>query len=81
MFYDTMMLFVKRRTIRLATPQNFSASTCLKKSKIGADVPCNCQGKCSFSSGKVVNYINEMYEQYHTERIENAIQDIERKCR
>ena len=28
----------------------------------------------------VVDYINEMYEQYHTERIENAIQDIERKC-
>ena len=28
----------------------------------------------------MVDYINEMYEQYHTERIENAIQDIERKC-
>ena len=29
----------------------------------------------------MVDYINGMYEQYHTERIENAIQDIERKCR
>ena len=28
----------------------------------------------------IVDYINDMYEQYHTERIENAIQDIERKC-
>ena len=28
----------------------------------------------------IVGYINNMYEQYHTERIENAIQDIERKC-
>ena len=28
----------------------------------------------------IVNYINDMYEQYHTERIENAIQDIEKKC-
>ena len=28
----------------------------------------------------IVDYINGMYEQYHTERIENAIQDIERKC-
>jgi len=29
----------------------------------------------------IVDYINDMYEQYHTERIENAIQDIDRKCR
>ena len=29
---------------------------------------------------EIVDYINDMYEQYHTERIENAIQDIERKC-
>ena len=29
----------------------------------------------------IVDYINNMYEQYHTERIENAIQDIEKKCR
>ena len=29
---------------------------------------------------EIVDYINGMYEQYHTERIENAIQDIERKC-
>ena len=28
----------------------------------------------------IVDYINDMYEQYHTERIENAILDIERKC-
>ena len=27
----------------------------------------------------MVDYINNMYEQYHTERIENAIQDIEQK--
>ena len=30
---------------------------------------------------KIVDYINNMYEQYHTERIENAIQDIGRKMR
>jgi hypothetical protein len=29
----------------------------------------------------MVDYINGMYEQYHTERIENAMQDIEMKCR
>ena len=29
---------------------------------------------------EIVDYINDMYEQYHTERIENAIEDIERKC-
>jgi len=29
----------------------------------------------------IVDYINNMYEQYHTERIENAIHDIERKCK
>ena len=28
----------------------------------------------------LVDYINGMYEQYHTERVENAIQDIERKA-
>jgi intein-encoded DNA endonuclease-like protein len=28
----------------------------------------------------VIDYINDMYELYHAERIENAIQDIERKC-
>jgi len=28
----------------------------------------------------IVDYINDMYEQYHTERLENAIEDIERKC-
>ena len=27
----------------------------------------------------IVDYINNMYEQYHSERIENAIQDIDRK--
>jgi ATP-dependent RNA circularization protein (DNA/RNA ligase family) len=27
----------------------------------------------------LINYINAMYEQYHTERIENAIEDIDRK--
>jgi len=26
----------------------------------------------------IIDYINSMYEQYHTERIENAIQDIDR---
>ena len=26
----------------------------------------------------IIDYINGMYEQYHTERVENAIQDIER---
>lgn len=29
----------------------------------------------------IVDYINDMYEQYHSERVENAIDDIERKCR
>jgi len=28
----------------------------------------------------LIDYINGMYEQYHSERIENAIQDIERRC-
>jgi len=28
----------------------------------------------------IIEYINGMYEQYHSERIENAIEDIERKC-
>lgn len=27
----------------------------------------------------IIDYINGMYEQYHTERIENAIEDIDRK--
>jgi len=28
----------------------------------------------------IIDYINDMYEQYHTERLENAIEDIDRKC-
>ena len=28
---------------------------------------------------RIVDYINNMYEQYHSERIENAIEDIDRK--
>jgi len=28
----------------------------------------------------MISYINDMYELYHAERIENAIQDIEKKC-
>ena len=27
----------------------------------------------------LIDYINGMYEQYHSERVENAIQDIEMK--
>ncbi|GHV43501.1 hypothetical protein FACS1894180_2770 [Bacteroidia bacterium] len=27
----------------------------------------------------VIDYINGMYEQYHTERLENAFEDIDRK--
>jgi hypothetical protein len=27
----------------------------------------------------LIDYITEMYEQYHTERIENAFEDIDRK--
>jgi hypothetical protein len=27
----------------------------------------------------LIDYINAMYEQYHTERIENAFEDIDRK--
>lgn len=27
----------------------------------------------------LINYINDMYEQYHSERIENAFEDIDRK--
>jgi len=27
----------------------------------------------------LINYINGMYEQYHTERLENAFADIDRK--
>jgi len=27
----------------------------------------------------LIDYINNMYEQYHTERIENAIMDIDEK--
>ena len=27
----------------------------------------------------LIDYINDMYEQYHSERIENAIQDIDRR--
>jgi len=27
----------------------------------------------------IIDYINDMYELYHIERVENAIQDIERK--
>jgi len=33
----------------------------------------------SWKEKGLVDYINGMYEQYHTERIENAMQDIERK--
>jgi len=29
----------------------------------------------------MLDYINAMYEQYHTERIENAFEDIENKQR
>ena len=29
----------------------------------------------------LINYINAMYEQYHTERIENAFKDIDNKLR
>ena len=28
---------------------------------------------------EIIDYINNMYEQYHSERIENAIEDIDRK--
>ena len=28
----------------------------------------------------LLEYINGMYEQYHTERIENAFADIDNKC-
>ena len=28
---------------------------------------------------ELIDYINNMYEQYHTERVENAIQDIDEK--
>lgn len=34
----------------------------------------------SWEKNGIVGYINDMYELYHIERIENAIQDIERKC-
>jgi hypothetical protein len=27
----------------------------------------------------LIDYINAMYEQYHTERLENAFEDIDRK--
>lgn len=33
----------------------------------------------SWKEKNIVDYINDMYEQYHSERIENAIQDIDRK--
>jgi len=29
----------------------------------------------------LIDYINGMYEQYHTERLENAFADIDRKMR
>jgi hypothetical protein len=29
----------------------------------------------------LIDYINDMYEQYHTERIENAFADIDRKIK
>jgi len=29
----------------------------------------------------IINYINDMYEQYHSERIENAIEDIDNKIK
>ncbi|MDR0683312.1 MAG: hypothetical protein LBG15_15950 [Dysgonamonadaceae bacterium] len=28
-----------------------------------------------------MDYINAMYEQYHTERLENAFEDIDRKIK
>jgi len=35
----------------------------------------------TWNESKMVDYINSMYELYHTERIENAIQDIESKLK
>jgi len=32
-----------------------------------------------WKENKLIDYINNMYEQYHTERVENAIQDIDNK--
>ncbi|MDR0763812.1 MAG: DUF3791 domain-containing protein [Bacteroidales bacterium] len=32
-----------------------------------------------WEKAELIDYINAMYEQYHTERIENAIEDIDRK--
>jgi len=32
-----------------------------------------------WKENNILEYINNMYEQYHSERIENAIQDIDRK--
>ena len=34
-----------------------------------------------WKDAKIIDYINNMYELYHSERIENAIQDIERKLK
>ena len=33
----------------------------------------------NFDYTHLTDYINDMYEQYHSERIENAFEDIERK--
>jgi len=33
-----------------------------------------------WKKNNILEYIDNMYEQYHSERIENAIQDIDRKC-
>jgi hypothetical protein len=32
-----------------------------------------------WKKGGLIGYINAMYEQYHTERLENAFEDIDRK--
>lgn len=32
-----------------------------------------------WQDNNIIDYINEMYEQYHSERVENAIQDIDNK--
>jgi len=34
----------------------------------------------TWKENNIIDYINNMYEQYHIERVENAIQDIDRKC-
>ena len=34
-----------------------------------------------WKENNLIDYINDMYEQYHSERIENAIQDIDNKLK